>query len=184
MMIVKFVILKPVKIGAMGLEILFITQVDLRPVEPPSTPIQSGTSSHEIQTGIDSSRTLRRLPSFQGDDYLNRLIDSLMELGFRPVRSNDEIVGSLQWTMDMSMKGYKVEEYRANNVREIVLSVDLETGREEPISTDPMDVHLYIVRNTEGQIVEAYLVRRIKHHYRTGEMRETLIIEKFIRNWQ
>ena len=164
----------------MLLSLLMIGQIDLRPVEPPASSIPERTQEPVVSG--DSSAEIAGVPLFQGDEHLNHLLNSLMEMGFRPVRSGDRTMGSLQWNIDMSSRGYRVEEYRAENVREIVKSLDMETGREELIGTDPMDVSLIIVRDASGKIVDAYLIRRIKHHYRTGETNQTIIIERFVRD--
>ncbi len=154
-------------------------QLELKTVEPPTTHMPERTPVPENR---DASSPSGRTPFFQGDDHLNRMLDSLFRMGFHPVRSDDQMVGSLSWSIDMSTKGYRVQEYRAENVREIVRSVDMASGKEELISTDPMDVSLIIVRDATGRIVDAYLIRRIIHRYRTGETDRTTIIERFVRN--
>ncbi len=163
----------------MPLSALIISQIQLQPVEPPGSPGPERASGTAMES---PSRSPSRFPLFQGGEKLNHMIDSLIRMGFHPVRSNDYAVGSLQWRIDMSAKGYRVQEYRAQGVREVVQSLDMETGRKELISTDPMDISLIVVRDTGNSIVEAYLIRRILHRYRTGETGTTTIIEKFVRN--
>ncbi len=159
---------------------LLIAQIQLEPVEPPAIST-TPRSNPESEIPGDSSPVSDGFPRFQGSDYLNHLLDTLRSMGFRPVRSDNIEAGSPAWRVDMSARGYRVEEHREENVREIVRSMDMETGKVELIGTDPMDVTLIIVRDGSGKIVDAYLIRRIKHHYRTGETRETTIVERFIR---
>ncbi len=149
--------------------------IELHIIHPPS-PAEHTRIHADTSRVHDSPLTTDEVPRFT-DERLNALMKALWKYGLKR-KNADKNAGSISWIIEVQNKGYTVEEHEFKNVREIVRSMDISTGKTEEVESDPMDVRIYILKK-EGRLESFYIIREIHHKYKTGETSTTRTVEVY-----
>ncbi len=148
--------------------------IELHTINAPSPAEHIPINTDTFRLQESSPLISDEVPRFT-DERLDALMKALWKYGLKR-KNADENAGSISWIIDMENRGYAVEEHEFKNVREIVHSMDASTGKMEDVMSDPMDVHIYILKKG-GKVEAFYIIREIHHKYKTGETSTTRTME-------